>query len=142
MSDTQIPAPHAPSPAGYVRPSKGAFWTGHIIGTLVALLLIASGVAKFFIDPPAATQPNQFSLSGSTLQIIAIIEISCALLFLIPQTAVLGAILIAAYMGGAVLAHVLQNDYVFTQVIIGMLPWVALLLREPRLRPLLPLRRF
>jgi uncharacterized membrane protein YphA (DoxX/SURF4 family) len=71
---------------------------------------------------------------------LGVLEIAVALLYLVPRTAVLGAILAAGYMGGAILAHVRVGDPFLVQVLIGAAFWGGLYLREPRLRALIPLR--
>jgi hypothetical protein len=62
----------------------------------------------------------------------------CGLIYLFPRTAVVGAVLVAGFMGGAIFAHVRQLDFfVVPHVIIGMLAWLGIFLREPRLRPIM-----
>jgi hypothetical protein len=63
---------------------------------------------------------------------IAVVEVAVAILFLIPQTAFVGAILLAAYLGGAVATHVRVSDPFFMPIILGVLAWIALGLRDPR----------
>jgi hypothetical protein len=72
---------------------------------------------------------------------LAILELTCALLFLIPRTAVLGAILVAGYMGGAIATHARLGEPFLVQAGVGLLVWLGLYLRVPRLRELIPLRR-
>ena len=70
------------------------------------------------------------------------LEFWCALLFVIPRTAGLGALLMTAYFGGAVAAHVrLHQGQWIVPVVFGIIVWAAMLLREPRLRAVLPLRK-
>jgi hypothetical protein len=71
---------------------------------------------------------------------LGILELTCLVLFLIPQTAVLGAILMAGYMGGAMATHVRIGEPWYVQAGLGVVMWLGLYLREPRLRALLPLR--
>jgi hypothetical protein len=70
-----------------------------------------------------------------------IVELVCVLLYAIPRTAVLGAILLTGYLGGAVATHVRVGEPWFLPVIFGVLVWLGIYLREPRLRELAPLRR-
>ena len=74
---------------------------------------------------------------------LAGIQILCAILYLIPQTAVLGAILLTGYLGGATATHVRAGEFGMSAVpvLVGVLIWLGLLLRDTRLRPLLPFRR-
>jgi len=75
------------------------------------------------------------------MQKLAIVEIVCAIIYLIPQTAVLGAILLTGYLGGAVATHVRINDpgWWFA-VVFGIVIWLGIFLRDSRLRQLIPLR--
>ena len=73
---------------------------------------------------------------------LGILEFAVAAIYLIPRTAVLGAILIAAYMGGAVAAHVRVGDPFVVQIGIGVLAWLGLWMRDTRLRSLIPIRSF
>ena len=69
----------------------------------------------------------------STMQIIGWIEIVIAILFLLPQTTMLGAILLTGYMGGAIVTHVRMGESCIAQVVIGIVVWVALGLRQPEI---------
>jgi hypothetical protein len=71
---------------------------------------------------------------------IGVLEIACALLYLVPATSVLGAILVTGYMGGAVATHVRLGEPFFVQVLVGVLAWAGLYLRDARLGALLPFR--
>lgn len=68
---------------------------------------------------------------------IGIVELACALIYLFPRTAVVGAVLIAGYMGGAIFAHVRMHEMFVIQALIGVLAWLGIFLREPRLRPIM-----
>ena len=71
---------------------------------------------------------------------LGIVELTCTILYLIPQTAVLGAILLTGYMGGAIATHLRMGEPYAFQIVFGVLIWGGLYLREPRLRAILPLR--
>ncbi len=71
---------------------------------------------------------------------LGILEITCAVVYVIPRTSMLGAILLTGYLGGATLAHLRVGDPFYAPVIVGVLVWGGLFLREPRLRALIPLR--
>jgi len=73
--------------------------------------------------------------------LIAIAELGCVILYLIPPTAVLGAVLIAAYLGGAVLAHVIGKQPIWAPILTAVVAWLGLYLREPRVRALFPLQK-
>ena len=72
---------------------------------------------------------------------IGIVELACAVVYVIPQTSVLGAILLTGYLGGATATHVRIGEPFFMPIVLGVLIWGGLFLREDRLRALLPLRR-
>lgn len=123
-------------------PSKAALWIGWILSVLPALMLIFSAVMKF-MHPPAVLEgfdhlgwPRQHALA------LGIIELGCAIIYLIPATSVLGAVLLTGYLGGACASHFRINEpQAISAVILGVVLWLGLFLREPRLRVLLPLRR-
>ena len=71
---------------------------------------------------------------------IGIIEITCAILYAIPRTAVLGAILMTGFLGGAIASHVRIGEAFHIPLILGLLVWLGLLLRDARMHDLLPLR--
>jgi hypothetical protein len=72
---------------------------------------------------------------------LAALEISCVVIYLIPATSVLGAILLTGYVGGAICTHWRAGDPFFIQIALGVFIWLGLYLRENRLKALLPLRR-
>jgi hypothetical protein len=71
---------------------------------------------------------------------LAMVEVSCVLIYLIPATSVLGAILLTGYMGGAICTHLRVGDPFFIQIALGVLVWLGLYLRDTRLRALIPIR--
>lgn len=114
---------------------------GQILTAVIGALLLFSGVMKLVGGPEVAQGFAQLGLPESLRVPIGILEIACVVFYLIPQTAVLGAILLAGYMGGAILTHLRVGDPVYAQIAIGLLVWLGIYLREPRLKALLPLRR-
>lgn len=111
---------------------------GWVCTGLVAFALVASASMKFM--PPNAEMVEGMKKSGfdpALMMPIGIVELACALIYLFPRTAVLGAVLIAGYMGGAIFAHVRIHEPFFVQAIIGVLAWLGIFLREPRLRPIM-----
>jgi hypothetical protein len=117
-------------------------WIGRVISGLLAALFVFSAVAKL-VSPPDPDDP-QFAVLGispSLLVPIGVLELACVVIYLVPATSVLGAVLLTGYMGGAIFTHLRVGQNVTPQVVIGVLVWVGLYLREPRLWQLLPLRR-
>jgi hypothetical protein len=121
--------------------SKKMIWAGRIISALPVIMLIFSGCVKL-AKPPAVVQGfNRFGYPERLLLPLGIVEIGCTIIYLIPRTSVLGAILLTGYLGGAVATHVRMLDPSFVMPFIaGVLVWLGLFLREQRLRALIPFR--
>jgi hypothetical protein len=121
--------------------SKKVVWTGRVISALPVLLMAVSGAMKLMKGPGVVKAFGDLGYQSHLILPLGLVEIGCVILYLIPRTAVLGAILMTGYLGGAVATHARMSDPVFVApFILGTLVWLGLLLREPRLRPLLPLR--
>lgn len=106
--------------------------TGRVLTGLVGLFMIgASGLPKFFDWPGKNEMMAKLELPLSLLPTIGVIEIAVTLIYLIPRTAFLGAILITAYLGGAILTHLRVGDQWLFPIIIGVLTWIGLALRQP-----------
>lgn len=116
------------------------FWIGWVLTILPALMLLFSATGKFV--KPTGIEESLKSIGWRVDQLtgLGIIEASCTILYLIPKTAVFGAILLTAYMGGAVATHARVGEPFYVQVLLGMVLWLGLWLRDARLRELLPLR--
>lgn len=126
---------------GAGRPGTALLWASRVVSALpVALLLFSAGMK--LMRPPEMVQAftGKFGFPESALLGIALAELAAAVLYAIPRTAVLGAILVTGYMGGAMATHVRLGEPFLMQLGIGVLAWGGLWLREPRLRALLPLR--
>ena len=129
--------------AGTTTPStpKVMVWTGRVLSTLVALLLTMSAAMKFSNSPDLVKGFQQFGYSMDLAAPLGIVELVCTALYVIPQTAVLGAILLTGYLGGATATHVRVNDPFFMPPVIGVVMWLGLFLRDARIRALIPIRR-
>ena len=121
--------------------SRGLWWTGVVLSALPVLMLLFSATGKFF--KPEGMEANVTPLGWRMDQMttLGIVEVSCVILYIIPQTAVLGAVLLTAYLGGATATHVRIGEPFFIPIIVGVFVWVGLYLREPRLWPLSPIRK-
>jgi hypothetical protein len=120
--------------------SKAVRWAGYVVSAAPVLMLIMSAVSKF--TKPADVVKG-FSDLGWPLILavpLGILELVCVVLYVIPQTAVLGAILITGYLGGAIATHVRLQEPFLIPVGLGILVWLGLYLRDARLRALIPLR--
>lgn len=115
-------------------------WVGRVLSGLVAAMLLMSGVMKLMGGPQLEEGLTHLGLPMSVVLPLAVVEITATVLYLVPQTSVLGAILLTGYLGGATCAHVRVEDPFFMPILIGIAVWIALALREPRLWKLVPLR--
>lgn len=116
--------------------SNVGLWAGGIITVLVVLFLAFDAVAKILKVAPVLKASEQLGVPLSTIAGVGILLLACTVVYAIPQTAVLGAILLTAYLGGATAIQVRAGNGVFPVVFavaFGLLVWVGLILREPRL---------
>lgn len=105
--------------------------TGRILTVLVGLFMIgASGVPKFIDWPDKAAMFGKLGVPMEMSPMLGVIEVSATVLFLIPRTSFLGAILVTGYLGGAVWTHLRIDDPWYFPIIIGVVSWVALGLRR------------
>jgi len=122
--------------------SKGMLWTGWVLSVLPALFLLFGGVMDL-VKPPFVLQGTaQMGYPESVLTGLGVAVILCVVLYLIPRTSILGAILLTGYLGGAVATHVRMNDLrsIPMPILFAFVLWIGIYLREPRLRALVPLR--
>jgi hypothetical protein len=120
---------------------KAFVWTGRAISTLVSLVFVMSGAMKLIGGAEVTAGTAHLGLPEAVILPLAIVELGCVAIYAIPQTAVLGAILLTGYIGGAICAHVRVGDSILVAAAIGVFVWLGLSLREPRVRDLVPLRR-
>jgi DoxX-like protein len=116
-------------------------WTGRVISVLGSLMFIFSAALKLKGGPELDQGMAHLGLPRSMVMPLAILELTCVAIYLIPATAVLGAILLAGYLGGAICTHWRVGDPVYVQIVLGILIWLGIYLREGRLKALIPLRR-
>jgi hypothetical protein len=117
-------------------------WAGRVVSAVPVLMLLFSASMKVTRQPQVLeVWSGKFGYPAGTLLPIAAAEIACALLFAVPQTAVLGAVLISGYLGGAIATHVRAAEAFTAPLVLAVVAWAGLYLRDARLRALLPLRR-
>jgi hypothetical protein len=117
-------------------------WTGRVFSALPVLMMTMSAGMKLSGGPMVATTfVDKFGYPKAALPVIALVELTCAALYLVPRTAVLGAILVTSYLGGAIATHVRVGDVFAIPLVLGILAWAGLYLRDERLQNLIPLRR-
>jgi|HubBroStandDraft_6_1064221.scaffolds.fasta_scaffold933033_2 hypothetical protein len=124
-----------------VPTSKGMLWTGRILsGLIVALMLFAAsyGLLKPEMSRQGMRDMGYPESAGMPITIAMLVSV---LLYAIPRTCVLGAILLTGYFGGAIATHVRLSQPAFVAgLLIAVLAWLGIYLRDARLRALLPLR--
>lgn len=129
------------SAASSVAGSKKMLWTGRIISAIPVLLLLLSAVLKIVRAAPVVQGFPRYGYPDSQIVMLGVLELLSCVVYAIPRTAVLGAILMTAYLGGATASNVRIGDpsYVMT-VLLGVFVWGGLFFRDARVRALLPLR--
>ena len=123
--------------------SKKMLWAGRIISALPALFLLLDGIMKLVKPAPVVEATVRLGYPESVILGLGIVLIACTLFYLIPRTSILGAILLTGYLGGAVATHVRVGEGWFPvsfPIIMGVLIWGGLWLRDERLRAIIPLR--
>ena len=139
--------PYATAAPATARTTGGGVWAGWILSGLVVLFLVLDSAMKLVplqvvVD---TTRDLGWPTDPATLRALGVVLIASALLYAYGPSSVLGAILITAYLGGAVATHVRIGSPLFSHVLfgvyVGIATWAGLWLREPRLRALLPLQR-
>lgn len=131
--------PHSPKRPG----SPAMLWSGRIISALAVLFFLFDGVMKLFKPPIVVTSTVDLGYRESVIVPLGVVLITCTLIYIIPRTSALGAILLTGYLGGAVATHVRVGSGAFPivfPIIFGVLVWGGLFLRDGRLRGLIPLR--
>ena len=116
-------------------------WTGRVISLLPSLAFIFSAFLKIKDGPEILKGFAHVGIPPSIMIPLAIVEISCVVIYLIPATSVIGAILITGFVGGTIITHWRSGDPFYIQITLGILVWLGLYLREERLRALIPIRR-
>ena|SRR5947207_3107132 len=120
---------------------KSMIWTGRVLSTLIILAIIMAGTMSL-LKPQAAVEGTiKSGYPESVMRPLGITALACAILYAIPQTSVLGAILLTGYFGGAVATHVrLGQGQMVVAVIFGIVTWLGIYLRDARLRALIPFK--
>jgi hypothetical protein len=140
---TSVDSPSLSSTSSTPAPTgKAMLWSGRVLSGLVCAMLVMSGAMKLSQNPEFVKQfVETDGFPANTLVPIGIVELLCVVLYAVPNTAVLGAVLLTAYLGGAVVTHVRISEPFITPIILGVVVWAGLFLRDARIRALLPLRR-
>jgi len=133
------------TPATTAAVSRKALWTGRVLTTLAVLFLLFDAIGKLMRPVQVIDGTTQLGWPVSVILPLGIIQATLLVLYMIPRTAVLGAILWTGYLGGAVATHVRIDNPLFSHILfptyIAALLWLGLWLRDRRLRALLPITK-
>ena len=125
--------------------SSKARWTGHVMSALVILFLLFDGIIKLVPLAPVTEALAELGYPVSLARALGVLTLVCTILYAMPRTSVLGAILLTGLLGGAIATHLRVGSPIFTHLLfgvyLGLLIWGGLFLRDERLRTLVPLRR-
>ncbi len=120
-------------------------WAGRMLSGLVVVFLLFDGIIKLVPLDIVIETSEQLGVPGSLARTLGVLTLVCTILYAIPQTAVLGAVVLTAYLGGAVYVHLRAGSPLFTHLLfgvyLGLMAWGGLYLRDPRVRALLPFAR-
>jgi hypothetical protein len=123
---------------------KKRSWAGIVISAIPTLFLLMDAVGKLFKPEPVVTGTIELGYPETVILPLGITLLICTILYAIPMTSILGAVLLTGYLGGAVATHVRVGNPVFTHMLfpvyLGIMIWLGLYLRDVRLRSLIPLR--
>ena len=122
--------------------SRVLVWAGRFVSALPALALLGSAAAKLSGQAKMVDAlTGHYGFQAGSLTTIGVLELVSTVIYLVPQTAFFGAVLLTAYLGGATATHVRVGDPVVVPVLLGVLVWLGLFLRDERLRALAPIRK-
>jgi DoxX-like family len=122
-----------------------ALWPGRIMSAFVVIALVADGTTQLFAPAQIASMLQETGFAMDLTRVVGPIIVACAIVYAIPATAVLGAILVTGFLGGAICAHVrigeLGSPPEIVSLLLGAMTWGGLYARYPRIRAILPLIR-
>jgi hypothetical protein len=122
-----------------------ALWAGRVMSAFVVIALVADGIIQLFVPAQIASMLQETGFAMDVTRVVGPIVLACAILYAIPATAVLGAILVTGFLGGAICAHVrigeLGSPPEIISLVLGALTWGGLCARNFRIRAILPLIR-
>jgi len=124
-----------------VPSSNKMIWAGYIVSGLIVLMLLAGSIFGILKAAEMAPQMAKYGFPEGMSMKVNILCIICALIYAFPRTAVLGAILLTGYFGGAVITHLRVGEPFWIPILVSVLAWGGIFLRDEKLRALIPLRR-
>ncbi len=122
--------------------SKKAIWAGRVLNGLIGVFLLLAGLATIFMHSKDTVEGfAKFGYTEDLIPYVGSALLLSAVLYLIPKTCVVGAIVLTGYLGGAVATHARIHDPTWVApLLFGMLAWLAIYLKDERVRALIPLR--
>jgi hypothetical protein len=124
---------------------RRGLWAGRIMSAIVISALVVDGAIQLFAPAQIASMLQETGFAMDLARVVGPIILVCAILYAIPATAVLGAILVTGFLGGAICAHLrigeLGSPPEIVSLLLGAMTWGGLYAREPRIRAILPLIR-
>lgn len=122
--------------------NQKVIWIGRVVSILAILPFLPSAIMKLTSSPQVLEGMTRYGVPESLILTIGILEVLCVIIYLLPWSSVLGAILLTGYLGGTIITHLRLMEPVPIQVSLGVLLWLGLYLRDRRVRELLPLRKW
>ena len=145
MQDSKAIDEAIPAIAEEAPIAKPALWLGRVLSSLVILFLLFDGAIKLVPWPVVTETMDRIGSSENLARSLGFITVACNVIYAIPPTSILGAILLTGYLGGAMASHVRIGSALFSHTLfglyLGLMVWGGLWLRDRRLRPLIPLLR-
>ena len=129
------------APATTARPSGKIVWAGRILSGLIVVALLGLNTMGLIHKAESLKHFVAYGYPESAFMPISIVFFVCILVYAIPRTAIFGAILLTGYFGGATATHVRAGEPYFFPIVVGVLVWLGIFLRDEKLRSLVPLRR-
>ena len=124
---------------------RRALWAGRTMSALVVIALVADATIQLFAPAQIASMFQETGFAMDLTRVVGPIILACAILYAVPATAVLGAILVTGFLGGAICAHVRMGELgtppEIIALLLGAMTWGGLYVRDPRIRAVLPLIR-
>ena len=125
---------------------KAMIWTGRVLTGLFALFMLGASIAPKLLGLPVAEETmTQLGWPNGYVLMIGLIELTCLVLYLIPQTSIFGAVLMMGLLGGAMATQIRAGSPLFSHILfsiyLGLFMWGGLWLRDPAIRALFPYRK-
>jgi hypothetical protein len=140
MEATINPSASPASVSPTAPPLRAKLWTARVLGALLVLFLLVDAAGKILRLAPYVEGTARVGYPAGSLVPLGLVLLACTIFYVVPRTAVLGAVLLTGWLGGAIATHVRMGEPFIMPLVFGALLWACLYLRDARLRSLLPLR--